>query len=181
MSKKTKKIIIIISIIAFLVPTQLSYQKNVNFSKNIFFSKNTYRIKKNNNSKERILLKINIPKINLLKNIYEVNSYLNHVDKNVTILPESKLGQKGIILAAHSGNNSNAYFNNISLLNKNDLIYITMKNNTYVYEVKNIYYINKTGSMEISEELSNTLILITCSVKYKNKQLIVVSTLIDNK
>lgn len=176
-----KKIIIIISIIAFLVPTQLSYQKNVNFSKNIFFSKNTYRIKKNNNSKERILLKINIPKINLLKNIYEVNSYLNHVDKNVTILPESKLGQKGIILAAHSGNNSNAYFNNISLLNKNDLIYITLQNNTYVYGVKNIYYINKTGYMEIPEELSNTLILITCSVKYKNKQLIVVSTLIDNK
>ena len=35
--------------------------------------------------------------------------------------------------------------------------------------------------MEIPEELSNTLILITCSVKYKNKQLIVVSTLIDNK
>lgn len=56
-----------------------------------------------------------------------------------------------------------------------------MKNNTYVYEVKNIYYINKTGYMEIPEELSNTLILITCSVKYKNKQLIVVSTLIDNK
>ena len=176
-----KKRIIIISIIAFLVPTQLSYQKNVNSSKNIFFSKNTYRIKKNNNSKERILLKINIPKINLLKNIYEVNSYLNQVDKNVTILPESKLEQKGIILAAHSGNNSNAYFNNISSLNKNDLIYITLQNNTYVYEVKNIYYINKTGYMEIPEELSNALILITCSVKYKNKQLIVVSTLIDNK
>ena len=35
--------------------------------------------------------------------------------------------------------------------------------------------------MEMQEELSNILILITCSVKYKNKQLIVVSTLIDNK
>ena len=66
-------------------------------------------------------------------------------------------------------------------LNKNDLIYITLQNNTYVYGVKNIYYINKTGYMEIPEELSNILILITCSVKYKNKQLIVVSTLIDNK
>lgn len=166
---------------AVLVPTQLSYQKNVNYSKAIFFTKNTYRVKKNNNSKERILLKINIPKINLFKNIYEVNSYLNQVDKNVTILPESKLEQKEIILAAHSGSNSNAYFNNISLLNKNDLIYITMKNNTYVYGVTNIYYINKTGYMKIPEKLSNTLILITCSVKYKNKQLIVVSTLIDTK
>ena len=60
--------------------------------------------------------KIIIKKINLEKNLYEINSPQNTVEKNVTILKESTppIEKESImILAAHSGTGDIAYFNSL--------------------------------------------------------------------
>lgn len=130
------------------------------------------------NKKEEYLLVLNIPKINLTKKVYPLDNELNNIDKNVEILSSSKIKENNFILAAHSGTNDNAYFNNLYLLKLTDIIFIHYENYIYTYSVNNIYYINKTGYLKISNDLKNKLILITCSRKYKDKQIIVVSNLI---
>lgn len=122
---------------------------------------------------------LKIPKIDLFQKIYNINSKQNNVDKNIEVLSSSNTEDNNIILASHSGTNNNAYFNKLSLLKIKDLIYIYYQNKEYIYQVTNIYYIEKTGYLEISKYSKNTLILITCSLKYNNKQLIVTSNLIN--
>ncbi|MBR3162284.1 MAG: sortase [Bacilli bacterium] len=144
------------------------YQKSINNPKNTIYS-----------TKQKKLLTIVIPKINLEKNIYPINSSLNNLGKNIKILPYSDISTNSFILASHSGNNSNAYFNNITLLNNSDLIYIYLKDNIYTYKVINKHYINKTGYLEITESRINKLILVTCSRTHKDKQLIIISKLVN--
>ena len=140
----------------------------------------TYFIpKKYNREQESLLLTINIPKINLHKKVYQINSKENNVNKNIQILSASNINKNKIILASHSGTNNNAYFNNLNILNLKDNIYIKKENNIFNYKINNIYYINKTGYLEIEKDLLNTLILITCSKKDKNKQLIIKSKLVS--
>ena len=151
--KKTEKII---------------YRKSITNIKNIICS-----------NKHNKLLTIIIPKINLQRDIYPINSQLNNIEKNIKILPSSNLNTNSFIIASHSGTNSNAYFNNINVLNNKDLIYLHLKDNIYTYKVINKYYINKTGYLEISKYRNNSLILITCSRIHKDKQLIIISKLIN--
>ena len=96
------------------------------------------------NKKEEYLLVLNIPKINLTKKVYPLDNELNNIDKNVEILSYSKIKENNFILAAHSGTNDNAYFNNLYLLKLTDIIFIHYENYIYTYSVNNIYYINKT-------------------------------------
>ena len=113
--------------------------------------------------------------------MYNINSKLNNINKNIKILEYSNLNNNFLILASHSGTNYNAYFNNLIKLNKDDLIYIKYNNFIYTYKIYNIYYIKKTGYLDVKKDLSNTLILITCSTREKDKQLIIMSTIIDTK
>lgn len=132
-----------------------------------------------NNNKEKYLLLLEIPTIKLSKEVYPINSKLNNVDKNIEILSQSKINKNFLILASHSGTSRNAYFNNLEKLSNDDLIYIYYKNNKYIYQIKTIYYIDKTGYLKIKDDLKNTLILITCSTKFHKKQLIISSELIN--
>lgn len=102
------------------------------------------------------------------------------MDKNVEILSQSSIKEKLFILASHSGTSKKAYFNNLEKLSNDDLIYIYYKNNKYTYKITTIYYIKKTGYLKIKKNLTNTVILITCSTKFSNKQLIILSKLINN-
>ena len=132
-----------------------------------------------NNKKEEKLLTLIIPKINLNKDIYPINSSNNNINNNIKLLSSSNINKNTYILASHSGTNNNAYFNNLPNLNIKDKVYINKSNNIYTYQITNIYYINKTGYLEISKNIDNTIILITCSRIYKNKQLIIISKLIN--
>ena len=174
--RKTTKILII-SLFLILFPNFISkdnlkiiYNNTPNKIKNITYNK-----------KEEYLFVLNIPKINLSKKVYPLESKLNDINKNVKILSSSNIKNNLFILASHSGTNFNAYFNNLYLLKTTDLIYIDYQNTIYTYQVKDISYINKTGYLEIPKYLDNTLILITCSRKYINKQIIVSSTLVNKK
>ena len=131
-------------------------------------------IKNHNNKKYNYKIIIEIPKINIKKGILDKNNKNNNVDKNVTILKESVYpGETGnIYIAAHSGNGIHSYFNKIDQLRTNDIVNLYYNNKKYSYSLFNVKYINKSDGITLLSKDKNTLFLITCSQKYKNKYLI---------
>ncbi len=123
------------------------------------------------------LLTIEIPKISLKRKVYNLNTPENNVDANIEIISSSKLKYNNIILASHSGNSKNAYFTKIKNLILNDKIFIYYQNKKYKYIVSDKKYIKKTGYLKINEYMPDTLILITCSLKERDKQLIIYANL----
>lgn len=122
---------------------------------------------------------LKIPKINLQKGLFNPNSSLNNIDKNIQILENSVMpGENGnIFLAAHSGTSNVSYFKNLGKLGLGDLIVLDFNNKSYNYYVNNIYEIEKTGELNIDAHSNNkTLVLITC-VRNSNKQLVVEATM----
>lgn len=120
--------------------------------------------------------RIIIKKINLEKNLYEINSPQNTVEKNVTILKESTppIEKESImILAAHSGTGDIAYFNSLDKLELDDSITLIYKNKKYTYAVKNIWEEPKTGYINFNKEKGKQLILTTCSPTNRKKQLVI--------
>lgn len=157
----------------------------------IFFENSKKENKKNdvniiNNLKlnENYIAIIEIPKISLKKGLYNINSKLNDVNKNIQILKESTMPNEensNLILASHSGSSRRSYFKNINKLENEDLIYIYYDNIIYTYKVVDKYEIEKTGYAVIKENTNKkVLTLITCKIN-TNKQIVIVSELIDEK
>lgn len=123
-----------------------------------------------NEEEDDLLATITIDKIELTdKPIYKIGSNKNSINKNITIL----MSDNGIIvLCAHSGYGSIAYFKNLYKLQKGDIIKISKKGNIEKYSVKDIYEEAKDGKIEITKKYDDELILTTCSYN-KGKQLIV--------
>ena len=88
---------------------------------------------------------------------------LNEVDKFSSVNPyisNSILNQiKGI--------------NDLDKLKEHDKIILNINNKTYTYKVTSIWETIKDGTIEVSKQSTNQLILTTCSKKDKNKQLII--------
>ena len=158
-----KKVIILFLLLISLISIKLSKE-------DIFNSK---IINKNNTD---IVGKIIIKKINLQNNLYDINSILNTIEKNVTILKESIPPNKQnslLIIAAHSGTGNIAYFQELDKLDINDDITIIYKKKKYNYIVKDIWEEKKTGYIHINREKTKQLVLTTCSPTKDNYQLIV--------
>lgn len=168
---KNKKIVLltILIVLSILSPYKISKNKTV-------INTITTELKKKDNSINYIkeIGALEIPKINLKRNIYDPSSKLNDVDKNVTIIKETISSNENglIILAAHSGNNYNSFFDNLDKLKVTDTVYLTYKDKKYQYQVTSIYEEKRTGYINIKDKNVNRLILTTCS-KNKGKQLII--------
>lgn len=138
---------------------------------------------KNNYTYEEYLGVIDIPKINLYKGFYNKNSNLNNVKFNLYVLPESiypDVDKGNLIIAGHSGNYNNSYFANLYKLDNGDIINIHYNNSKYIYEIVNIYYEKKTGSVRIfRNKEKTTLTLITCTKDDKEHQTIYIAELIE--
>ena len=119
---------------------------------------------------------LTIDKLNLSKDIYDINSSHNNVDENVTILNDDI---NLIVLAAHSGPGYIAFFDDLDKLELNDTINLTYKGKDFIYKVTNIEEQAKDGTIEINKTNKQRLILTTCSKKDKNKQLVVTTEKID--
>lgn len=136
-----------------------------------------------NNIKEEYLGVLIIPKINLQKEFYSVDSKENNVNKNLQLLKGSDLSFENgniIFLAAHSGESYLGYFKNLKELEVNDEIKLFLRNKEYYYTINKIYEIEKNGKININKNINdNILVLTTCS-KNKNKQLIIEAKLIKN-
>lgn len=121
-----------------------------------------------------------IPKINLERPLYPINSKENTIEKNIAILKESIMPDETnsiLILAAHSGTGKIAFFEQLDQLTINDEIIISYHNKNYTYQVKDIWEEKKNGYININKELKKQLVLTTCSPKKDNTQLIINCTI----
>lgn len=126
---------------------------------------------------------LEIPKINLKKGLSQ-DKYYNNVNRNIEILKGSNMpnvSKGNFILAGHSGSGRVAYFRNLDKLTIGDVSYIYYGGIKYTYKVNNIYDIEKTGTATITRDLNKTtLTMITCRHN-TNKQIVVISELINQE
>ena len=126
---------------------------------------------------------LEIPKINIKRGLSQ-EKYYNNVNRNVEILKGSDMHNisKGkFILAGHSGSGRVSYFKNLDKLVIGDISYIYYGGIKYTYKVTNIYDIEKNGTALITRDLDKTtLTMITCRHN-TNKQIIVISELINQE
>lgn len=200
MLKRKNKIIIIICLIIMVIsifiglyPSLLKKEKEVKEDKLVqeFIDKNdevktTTKNEEEQQEKhieENYLMVVEIPKINLRKGIYNINSKNNTVNKNIQIMKESDMPNKDkgmLVLAGHNGNSRVSYFDRLNELNKEDKVYIYYANNIYTYEISNTYEAEKNGTITVKKEREKTVIvLISCKKNTKDKQLVYIGNLIN--
>ena len=124
---------------------------------------------------------LEIPKIDLRKGLYDINSRYNTVSRNVMILSPSDypdVDKGNFILAAHSGNGYLSFFRNLYKLSIGDYAYVYYNNVKYSYEIVNIYYEQKTGKIAIRKPTGKTtLMMITCTKNDETTQTVYVAEL----
>lgn len=111
-----------------------------------------------------------IPKIEMKKGFYNVDSRLNNVNKNVTLINSNI--PNTYILAAHSGTGSLAYFNNLRYLEVGDDIYLMFSDRKIHYKIVKIRNEVKNGKIHIKNK-EKMIILTTCNQEMKGYQLII--------
>lgn len=165
-------------IILIVLLIKLITSNNNTIEETIIKSNNSNKIEYNYIKKEsQEIGKINIHKLNINNNLYEIESPYNNINQNITILKGTTFPNDNnnslIILAAHSGYGNTAYFKDLNKLNKNDEINITIKNKHQTYIVKDIWEEDKKGTISFKKENKPQLILTTCSPTNEKKQLII--------
>lgn len=129
---------------------------------------------------------LEIPKIDLKKGFLDIKSKYNDVEKNVAVMKESvfpDVDKSLMVMAAHNGTCWNCYFRNLDKLKNGDEIFIYYQNIKYKYKLIKSYDVNKTGSVPIYRNSSNTtLALVTCKWNYlKEKQTVYIAELISKQ
>ena len=76
----------------------------------------------------------------------------------------------------------NAFFKNLYRLEPNDKVYVYYNNIKYIYNVVDIYDEEKNGIISINKSsAASLLILTTCNMVDRTKQIVVVAQLIDKQ
>lgn len=139
----------------------------------------------NINDDENYIMVLEIPKINLKKGLYQKNSKYNDIEYNVAILKEADMPNKengNLILAGHNGTGEIAFFNKLDRLQTGDLVYIYYDEIKYIYEINNIYDVEKTGQVTINRDKDQSVItLITCKKNVKTKQVVYIGNLVNKE
>lgn len=141
-------------------------------------------VKEDNNNYiyEEYLGVLDIPKINFYKGFYSKTSSLNNVQFNLFVLKESDypdVVNGNLIIAGHSGNYNNSYFNDLYKLSIDDTITVHYQGKDYIYKITKIYNEKKTGTVRILRNRNKTsLTLITCTNGDNYHQTIYIAELI---
>lgn len=126
---------------------------------------------------------LEIPKINLKKGLYSIDSNLNNVDFNLEILSSSSMPDtqnSNLIIAGHSGTSEVSYFKNLYKLTKDDYCYIYYNGSKYIYQITNIYSQPKIGKITIYRDNNlKTLTLITCTLNNNDMQTVYIGNLVN--
>lgn len=125
---------------------------------------------------------LEIPKINFKRGFLDIKDKNNNVNKNIQVLENSAMPNVNgglLVIAGHSGSGRVAFFRNLYKLKETDQIYIYYENIKYIYQVQKYYEETKDGDISIDKNSESTLVLTTCSQTDKNKQIVIVSKLID--
>ena len=118
---------------------------------------------------------LEIPAIKLKRGFYNYDNKANNVNKNIMLLKESTFpteDNSNIILASHSGNSKISYFKNLNKLELNSELYIYYQDIKYIYELIDIYKVDKTGYINLPVKEGHYVTLLTCDKKDKTKQVI---------
>lgn len=124
---------------------------------------------------------LTIEKIDLQQGFYDKGNPENDVDRNITFLdptnyPDEKNGN--VILVAHSGSSSIAYFKHLYQVEIGDIATIRYKGKTYIYRINDIYNETKDGDVTIYRDTKkSTLTMITCTKNDDTKQTIYIAYL----
>lgn len=136
----------------------------------------------NNYIYEEYLGVLDIPKINFYKGFYSKTSSLNNVQFNLFVLKESDypdVVNGNLIIAGHSGNYNNSYFNDLYKLSIDDTVTVHYQGKDYIYKITKIYNEKKTGTVRILRNRNKTsLTLITCTNGDNYHQTIYIAELI---
>ena len=144
----------------------------------------TEEVKEDNNNYiyEEYLGVLDIPKINFYKGFYSKTSSLNNVQFNLFVLKESDypdVVNGNLIIAGHSGNYNNSYFNDLYKLSIDDTVTVHYQGKDYIYKITKIYNEKKTGTVRILKNRNKTsLTLITCTNGDNYHQTIYIAELI---
>lgn len=122
-----------------------------------------------------------IDKISFNKGFYPKESELNDVDKNLFVVKESSypnISKGNLIIAGHSGDAWNSFFNELYRLSIGDTAKVIYNNKTYTYKFVNIYKAQKTGTIAIYRNAKRTtLTLVTCTNNDSKTQTIYIGEL----
>lgn len=136
----------------------------------LFFLINLININNSYNKCDSYLI---IDKIKLNSCVKKSNKDFSNLNYSLVYYKNINTKNK-IIIFGHSMMNKGKYFNKIDELRKNDIVYLKIKNNTYKYQVNNIYTVDKKDVYILKNEYkSGKLLLVTCDKNDKNKRLIV--------
>ena len=128
---------------------------------------------------------LEIDKLNLKRGFLNIESPYNNVNRNVTLIENSTMPDvdKGnLILAAHSGNCWVCYFDKLYTLSIGDNASVTYNGYKYIYELKNIYNVPKTGTVEVKRDPTKTVLtLITCTHGSDTEQTVYIYELIKKE
>lgn len=186
-------ILIISGLIIYIVPQIKSYSKKEMENSKIEEYIKGVKIDSNNqvqteeqennviHNKIDYLMILEIPKINLKKGLYNINSKYNKVDYGIEILKESDMPNKensNLYLASHSGNSSISYFMYLNKLIIGDKVFVYYNGLKYEYIISNVYQKEKDGTIDISSSTNNRIFLITC---VDDKKQIIYTGILKNK
>ena len=136
-------------------------------------------------SRDNYIGYLEVPDVNIKRGFVSLDSKYNSVGYNVMLIkgstmPDVKNGN--LILAAHRGNSSVSFFNDLYKLDRRDKAIVTYNGKKYTYELVTSYEENKDGKLTIKRNADvNTLTLITCTRKNKKTQTVFIFELVSVK
>lgn len=107
-----------------------------------------------------------IPKINLKREIFALDSKENNVNHNLMLHEESIMPDNlnsNVIILGHSGWGINAYFQNLYRLNIGDEVILYYNKQKFTYEITEIETQTKTGKLYLKVPNAENITLITCT------------------
>ena len=150
---------------------------------NMFFEKEEINNTKKDTNINKYLMVLEIPKINLKKGLYNINSFQNNVNKNLEIIDVSNMPDietGNLIIVGHSGTSDVSYFRYLYKLVINDYCYIYYNGKKYTYKIINIYNEKKDGKITIHKDKNlRTITLITCTLNNDSMQTVYIGNLVN--
>ncbi len=173
-----KRKIILISILISGMLFFFSFEENHTIEKeneekiNEFFTQSEQTTTTTTNVSNTYLGVLEVPTINLKQGFYNYNSKENNVDKNIELISKNCNPKDNclFILASHSGTSSISFFKNLDKLNRNDTAILYYEQEKYTYQLTEIIYQEKNGTISLRNQGMSELILTTCNKEDDNIQ-----------
>lgn len=154
-----------LSLILIVIVLGVSFWRQLIYQEEEVFQKRVLEAKLDN--EEEYFAIIEIPKIDLKKELYAIGDIRNDVNKNLLVHEISEFRKDGasmIVIAGHSGTSKVAYFRNLYRLEVGDEVKLYYGGNCYQYLVREIESQEKTGKLYLKNYQGlGVIVLITCT------------------